>query len=180
MTIEEGQREVRTVYLGGFPGQLVSGCLWLLSAAAGTWGTTRWAILLLVLGGAFIFPVTQLLLRTMGRPATLRPENPFGQLAMQVAFTIPFNLPLVGAAALHRLNWFYPAMMIVVGTHYLPFCFLYGMRYFAVLGGLLIVGGLMIGLYASTSFVLGGWVTGILLLLFALWGRSAAARGERS
>ena len=179
MTIEEGQRDVRTVFLGGFPGQLASGILWLISAAAATWGSTRAGILLIVLGGMFIFPMAQLVLRLMGRRASLRPDNPFNQLAMQVAFTIPLTLPLVGAAALHRLHWFYPAMMIVVGAHYLPFCFLYGMRMFAVLAGLLIVGGVMIGVYASQSFALGGWVTGTVLLFFALLGLRIASREAR-
>jgi len=176
VTIEEGQREVRTMFLGGFPGQLSSAFFWTASAAAGVWGSKRLAILILVLGGAFIFPVAQLILRLMGRPATLSPGNPFNQLAMQVAFLVPLLLPLVGAATLHRLNWFYPALMIVVGAHYLPFCFLYGMRAFAVLGGLMLVAGLMIGTYASSSFTLGAWVSVVLLLAFAAYGLQVSGR----
>lgn len=37
-------------------------------------------------------------------------------LAVQIAFTVPFSLPLVAAATLYRLNWFYPAFMIGVGA----------------------------------------------------------------
>lgn len=176
MTIEEGQREVRQMFLGGFPGQLSSAFFWAASAAAGVWGTKRLAILMLVLGGAFIFPVAQLILRLMGRPATLSPGNPFNQLAMQVAFLVPLLLPLVGAAALHRMNWFYPALMIVVGAHYLPFCFLYGMRSFAVLGGLMLVAGLLIGVYLPSSFTLGAWVSVALLLAFAVYGLQVTGR----
>jgi hypothetical protein len=117
-----------------------------------------------------------MILRLMRRPASLPPGHPMNQLAMQVAFLVPLQLPLVGAAALYRLNWFYPALMIVVGAHYLPFCFLYGMRSFAVLAGLLLIGGLMIGVYASSSFVLGGWLSAIVLLAFALWGLRVSAR----
>ena len=54
--IADAQREVRTVFRGGFMGQLVSGLLWLGSAAAGTYGTPKAAIVLLVVGGFFIFP----------------------------------------------------------------------------------------------------------------------------
>jgi hypothetical protein len=96
---------------------------------------------LLVLGGVFIFPITQLILRMSGRPASLSSENPMGQLAMQVAFTIPANLFVVAGATLYRLNWFYPACMIVLGAHYLPFVFLYGLWQFWVLGALLVGGG---------------------------------------
>jgi hypothetical protein len=43
--------------------------------------------------------------------------------------------------------------------NYLPFLFLYGMWQFWILGGLLVAGGVVIGLYIPASFILGGWVT---------------------
>jgi len=58
----------------------------------------------------------------MGRPFALPKDHPMNALGMQIAFALPLNLPLVGAAALYRPNWFYPAIMIVLGSHYLPFC----------------------------------------------------------
>jgi len=174
MLIRDAQRDVRSVFRGGFAGQLVSGTLWLLSAALATWGTPRRAILLLVIGGFFIFPLTQLLLRAMRRPAALPPGHPFNALAMQVAFTLPLGLPLVGAAALHRLDWFYPAFMILLGAHYLPFVFLYGMWQFAALSGVLVAGGLVLGLYVPAPFATGGWLTGAALVAFAFVGRAAA------
>src|SRR5262245_22975091 len=127
MLVRDAQDEVRSVFLGGAIGQLVAGCLWLAAAAVGTWGSPRRAIVLLAVGGAFIFPLTPLLLRAMGRPASLSPGNPLGALAMQVAFTVPLSLPLIAAATLYNLNWFFPGFMVVVGAHYLPFIFLYGM-----------------------------------------------------
>ena len=175
MQITEAQREVRTVFIGGFVGQAVSSGLWLASAAAATWGPPRRGIVILALGGAFIFPLTQAILRLMGRRASLSPYNPMGQLAMQVAFTVPFNLLVVAGATLYRLNWFYPACMIVVGSHYLPFVFLYGMWQFWILGGLLVAGGFLIGLYVPASFILGGWLTGAILLVFAFVGRRVAS-----
>lgn len=176
MDVHEAQREVRETYLGGFVGQLVSAVLWAGSAALATWGSPRQAITLLVLGGVMIFPLTTLGLRVMGRPASLRRENPLRGLGMQVAFVLPLSLPVVGGAALHKLQWFYPAFMIVLGAHYLPFVFLYGMRLFAVLAALLITGGLLIGLYGPDSFSLGAWVTAAILLVFAFLGRSAVSR----
>jgi len=176
MEVEEAQSEVRAVFLGGFPGQLVSGALWLASAALSTWVSTRAGILSLALGGVFIFPAAVLLLKAMGRPTSLSKANPLGQLATQVAFTIPAAAPLVGAATLHRLNWFYPGFMIVVGAHYLPFVFLYGMWQFGALAIAMVFGGLLLGLYVPGPFALGGWLTGALLLVFALAGRSIATR----
>jgi amino acid permease len=64
--------------------------------------------------------------------------------------------------------------MIVVGAHYLPFAFLYGMRQFLVLGALLIAAGLLIGLYVPSSFSLGAWIAAALIFIFAFTGRSVA------
>ena len=176
MLIREAQREVRTVFMGGFAGQLVSAALWATSAALATWSTPGRAIAVLVVGGMFIFPLTQWLLRALGRRASLGSANPMHQLAMQVAFTLPLNLPVAAAATLYRLEWFYPAVMVLLGTHYLPFAFLYGMWQFLVLGGVLVAAGLAIALYVPGTFALGGWVTAALLLVFAAVGRSATAR----
>jgi hypothetical protein len=181
MMIRDAQRDIRSAYLGGFAGQLVSGTIWLLSAALGTWDSQRQAILALVVGGFFIFPLTLLVLRAMRRPASLPPGHPFNGLAMQVAFTVPLGLPLVGAATLHHAHWFYPAFMILVGAHYLPFVFLYGMPMFAGLCALLVGGGLALGLYVPVHapFSLGGWFTGAVLVVFAFVGRGLAAHDGR-
>jgi len=133
----------------------------------------------LAVGGAFIFPLTQLLLRAMRRRAALDPANPLAGLAMQIAFTIPFSLPLVGAATIHKLNWFYPAFLIVVGAHYLPFVFLYGMWTFALLAALMIVGGTWIGLTMPDCLTTGGWYGGGLLVAFAVLGLIVSRREER-
>ncbi len=176
MHVADAQREVRTVFLGGFMGQLVSGALWLASAALATWGTPRQAITTLVVGGFFIFPLTQLGLRLLGHRGALSKENPLQGLGMQVAFTLPLSLPVVGAAALYRLEWFYPAFMVVLGAHYLPFVFLYGMRMFAVLCALLVTVGMWLAIRGPTSFSAGAWITGVVLLAFAFLGLALAAR----
>lgn len=179
MIVADAQWEIRHSYVGGYVGQLVSAMLWLGSAVLATWGSPRSAIIVLVVGGFFIFPVTRLGLHLVAHRARVSRSNPLNTLAMQVAFTIPLLLPVVGAAALYRLNWFYPAFMIVLGAHYLPFVFLYGMRMFAVLCGVLVSSGLLLGLYASRSFAPGAWVTAVLLLFFALIGRRLVAREDR-
>ena len=56
MDIQDAQRESRSVYIGGFWGQLVSSVVWLVSAALGTWVTRKASILTVVIGGFFIFP----------------------------------------------------------------------------------------------------------------------------
>jgi hypothetical protein len=76
---------------------------------------------------------------------------------MQVAFILPASMLLLVPVGHYRLNWFFPAMMILLGAHYLPFVFLYGIRIFAALAALLVGGGILIALYWSVSFSAGAW-----------------------
>lgn len=66
MLVEEAQREVRSVYMNGVVGAVVSGTLWLAAAALGTWIGHYHAMFALVFGGMFIFPAMQLVLRLIG------------------------------------------------------------------------------------------------------------------
>lgn len=176
MNINDAQKEVRTVYLGAFSGLIVTGLIWLLSAGIGAWMSTGLAIWALVLGGTFIFPLSQLLLKAMGKPASLSKENPFGKLAMQVAFMIPLCYPVIAAATIHNTNWFFPAFLVVVGAHYLPFIFLYGMWQFGILAALLVGLGTAIGMYFPDIFSLGGWIGAAIYLLVAFPFRAIALR----
>jgi hypothetical protein len=177
MLISDAQFEVRTVYVGGFVGQLVAALIWFASAAIATFVDPKTGFWSLAIGGAAIFPLTQALLRLAGRRAVLDRQNPLGALAMQIAFTVPLVLPVAGAATLYRLGWFYPSCMVIVGAHYLPFVFLYGMKLFAALAAALICGGFAIGLIAPDEVVMGGWVGGAILFAFA-FGLLAAFRME--
>ena len=180
MLVKDAQRDVRTIYVGGFYGQMVASALWLISAALGTWATPRTAIIELAGGGCFIFPLTQLLLRLSGRPASVRRENPLGQLGMLIAFTVPLSMLLLVPVCQFRLSLFYPALMVLVGAHCLPFTFLYGMRMFLPLAAILIGGG-VIAMYFPASFSLGGWVGGVTLFAFAVIGRALVRRpGDQS
>jgi hypothetical protein len=174
MDVQDAQREVRAVYVGGFWGQLVSSVIWLVSAGLGAWVTPRASILTVVIGGFFIYPLTQLLLRLSGGRASVSRENSFNSLGMQVAFVLPFSMLLLVPVGLYNLNWFFPALMVLLGAHYLPFATLYGMRMFLFLGGILIVTGVVIARYFSGTFSLGAWITGLSLFVFAWIGRSIA------
>jgi hypothetical protein len=178
MDIQDAQREVRSVYIGGFWGQLVSSVIWLVSAALGTWVTPKASILAVVIGGFFIFPLTQMLLRLSGRRVRVNKENSFHWLGMQVAFVLPFSMLLLVPVGLYNLNWFFPALMVLLGAHYLPFATLYGMRVFLFLAGILMAMGVVIALYFSESFSLGAWIAALALFIFAWIGRSIAMGEE--
>lgn len=174
MSIAEAQGNVRRLYAGGFYGQLVSGAVWLVAAAVATWVSPPAAVATLFFGGVLIFPVTTLVIRLSGRPASLPAGHPMAELAMQIAFTVPIGLVVVVAMLAGHVELFFPASMVIVGAHYLPFVFLYGMRLFAVLSGAMVVIGVLLLFWLPVPFAFGGWFTGVLLVIFAFLLRAAA------
>jgi hypothetical protein len=101
-------------------------------------------------------------------------------LAMQLAFTLPLTMLLLVPVTVFHLNLFYPALMILVGAHYIPFTFLYGMRLFIPLSAILVGGGVVIDLYFPGPFSLGGWIGGLTLFLFAWIGRFSVQNDLRA
>lgn len=174
MDIAQAQQDVRDVYRGGFYGQLVSGAVWLLAAAVWVALSPAAGIVSLLAGGVLIFPLTTLLLKMAGGPSALPSGHPMAALAMQVAFTVPLGLLVAVAAAGYREEWFFPASMVIVGAHYLPFTFLYGMPLFAVLGGVLVSSGVVLALWVAGPPSLGGWMTATVLMAFAFLLRRSA------
>ncbi len=178
MEIAQAKRDVRETFLGGFAGQLVSAVLWGTSAAACTWYSLHSGEVILVLGGVLIFPLTQLMLRSIGHAYALPKGHPMNALGIQVAFTLPLTLPVVLGIAALRPAWFYPAFMVVLGAHYLPFVFMYGMWQFAGLCATLVASGVTIAMYLPKPVSLGAWLTAALLFAFALLGRHVARQEE--
>ena len=69
--------------------------------------------------------------------------------------------------------------MIVLGAHYLPFIFLYGMWQFGALAAVLIASGVGLAMYAPSIFSIGAWVTALALLIFAFVGRRVSGGATR-
>jgi len=178
LDIAAAQREMRTRFVGGFYGQLVSGLLWLTSATLATWSTPRAAILTALLGGFFIFPLTELFVR-LGGAKPLSQLSDLRTLGPQVALVMPLCMPLLIPVTQYRLNLFFPAVMILLGAHYLPFVFLYGMRMFWALAAMILGAGTFL-LYRGTTFSGGAWYTGAVLLVFAVAGKVIVGREGRA
>jgi len=166
MAVAEAQRDVRYAHLGGGSGMLVSGLLWLGSGAVALALGPKEAMVALTLGGVLIFPGALLLCRLLGRSGLLADGNPFGDLARESALMMVLCIPLAFAAAAVRIEWYFPAMLVVVGAHYLPFATLYGMRLYYALGLAMAGAGFALA-FGGASFASGAFVGGALELLFA-------------
>jgi len=178
MNITEAQKEIRSHFAGGFYGQLVSSAIWAISASLAVFVSSSAAIAALVFGGFLIFPITELLVRFSRAPA-LSKTNELKGLGMQVAFVLPTSMLLLFPVTRYSVYLFYPAMMVLVGAHYIPFVFFYGMRIYAGLAALLAGGGVFFALSFRQQFSVGAWFTATVLLLFALLARAIVANEPR-
>lgn len=167
--LAEAQTDLRFAYRSASVGQIYAGLTWLVSASAWTVVGTTAAVAALFVGGFFIYPVTALVSRLRGNPGAVSATNPLREASITIPVVGVLGIPVAGAAALHEINWFYPAFMVIMGAHYLPFSFLYGMRVFLFLGGAMWVIGLSLALWAPGIAVLGAWVTGVALVAVGLW-----------
>jgi len=158
----------RHSHKGGVVYLAVEGFLWILSATLGAMGQIPAAMLALVIGGMFIHPLATACSRLFRMP---RPDNAnrLAVLNTWLALTIPLGLPLIFmATSSGRTNMFFPAFSVLVGAHWLPFTYVYSMKSFAFLGGILVSAGILFGFVFTQSFAACGFVTGGVLLVFAL------------
>ena len=172
------QRDMRTGYMDGAPGVLVSGLVWAIAGCVATWLSPQRAVWALFIGGVFIHPVAVLLTRLLGRTGRHAPDNPLGALAMATTFWMILMLPLAYAVSLLRIDLFFPAMLLVIGGRYLCFQVLYGNRAFWIIGAILALAGY--ALAAANAPVALGAFTGAVIEIVAAGALMARARREAS
>lgn len=144
MTLEEAQADMRRAYFDGATGVAVSATAWLAAGIAAWVSTPQMSIITLLIGGMFIFPVSVLLSKAVGRSGSHVKGNPLGGLAAGGTVWMLLAIPIAYGAGLHRVEWFFPAMLLTIGGRYLTFPTLYGLSVYYVLGGLLAAAGVVL------------------------------------
>jgi len=143
-TVADWQREMRFAYFGGAPGVITSAAVWLVAGIISVRISSDQAIWALFIGGMLIHPVSLLLTKALGQSAKHSPGNPFAALAGATTVWMILMLPLAyGASRLH-IEWFFPAMLLIIGGRYLTFSTIYGGRTFWVCGATLVLAGLLL------------------------------------
>jgi hypothetical protein len=140
-TVQAAQREMRHAYFGGAPGMMISGLVWAIAAVVCLELSPARAIWALFIGGMFIHPVSVVIVRMLGRPGSHTPGNPMGALAMATTIWMILSFALAYAASMVRIEWFFPAMLAVIGGRYLTFATIYGGRIYWACGAALAVSG---------------------------------------
>ncbi len=141
MEIKTAQADMRHAYYSGATGAIVSASAWLLSAFVALYFGELASIITLFLAAQFIFPLSVLVSKLLGRPGTLSKDNAFGMLGLEATAILIFCYPLAYVVSLSYSEWFYPAMLILIGVRYFMFTTLYGDKTYWAFAAVLVLAG---------------------------------------
>lgn len=148
-SIATAQTAMRNEYRNGATGVLVSGIVWLTTAAVIDIFSTKQAVWALLIGGGLIHPISTLINKMMGVKVATNKGNPLTGLAMEGTIFMMMTIPIAYGLSLQRPEWFFQGMGLIIGGRYLTFRTLYGNNLFWILGGLL--GLSAYGLFATNT-----------------------------
>jgi len=163
----EFQKDMNDAYYFGVPGIIASGSIWLLAGLVSLLQGPFVGIAALVFGGTLIFPVSVLLCKLLGRSGKHQKDNPLASLAIEGTVWMLLSIPIAVVAGLYKPEWFFPAMLLVIGGRYLTFNTLYGNRVFWLFGASLVVSSSVLVMVDAPVYV-GGITGGAIELIFAL------------
>lgn len=149
MDVSAAQYDMRRGYFSGGPGILASSLAWFAATYAAWRLSPEQSVWVLFIGGMLIHPVGVLISKLVGASGTFSKGNPLGGLAFAGTLWLIFSLPLAYVASLQRIEWFFPAMLLIIGGRYLTFGTLFGMRFYWVLGLALAGAGFLLGRAAA-------------------------------
>ena len=178
-TISDAQHEMRFAHYAGAPGMLTSATVWLVAGITASLVSAERAVWTLFIGGMFIHPVSVLLTKVIGRPGSHTRGNPFGALALASTFWLILSCPLAYSVSLLRIEWFFPAMLFVIGGRYLTFSTIFGTRIYWVCGAALALAGYLLA-RAHASPQLGAFTGSAIEAAFAILIFLSARREVRA
>lgn len=161
MSLCDAQQDMRNAYYSGAIGMLVSAAAWYIAAAVSVLMSVQNAIWALFIGGMLIHPIAVLLTKALGRLGNHSPNNPLGALAIASTFWLIFSLPLAYVVSLHRIELFFPAMMLIIGGRYLTFASLFGTRIYWLCGMALAISAYVLVSQHATPII--GALTGAVI-----------------
>ncbi len=164
MNFVDAQKNMRDAYVGGGPGMLVSGIVWLIAGLVGWFVGVQAAVLTLFFGGMLIVPASQQVSKLLGRAGAHEQGNPLSFLALEGTFLLFIGLFIAYVMVNIEPSFFFPIMLLIIGSRYLTFQTIYGMRIYWIVGGLLAVaGGLCLAFNAP--FAWGGFIGGAIEII---------------
>ena len=160
-SITNAQHDMRVAYYNGATGAVCSATAWMAAALVTTFVSPTAGILTLIIGGMAIFPVSVVLSKILGRSGKHAKSNPLAPLAISGTFWMLLSIPIAVGVSLHRVEWFFPAMLLVIGGRYLTFTTLYGLKIYWAFGAVLALS--VVPLLALNASAAAGACTGALI-----------------
>lgn len=180
--LAQAQRDMRAGYCSGGAGVLTSALVWLAAAVAALQASPKQAVWVLFIGGMAIHPIATVICKLLGSSGKHDKENPLASLAWAGVLWLIFSLPLAYVVALHRIEWFFPAMLLVIGGRYLTFHLLFGLRVYWLLGLALAAAGYTLGkaLAAPMASAFAGALIEMLFAVYILIGNRREVQAGKS
>ena len=178
MLILDAQEDLRRAYVGGGPGVVISGIIWL----AATWiqhtNGVGAGFAALFFGGMLIFPVSKLVCRTVFSRANESSSNPFGKTVLEGTVAMIGGLFAAWLFLPLKPLLVFPLAAVAVGTHYFIFKTVYGNRWFWMLA--VIVTGIGLGdIFAAQMHGLTPLLVSVTEIIFGLVLTALASRQHK-
>ncbi|HLP38963.1 DUF7010 family protein [Lacibacter sp.] len=135
-TLDKAQSDMYNGYAFGSLGVVTSGSIWLISTIISYSYSSSQAIWTLLIGGVLINPVSKLLGIAIGLkgPAV---NNPLKNLALEGTIWMIMCIPMAYGLSFQNTEWFFQAMLLIIGGRYLTFATVFGNKLFWILGATL-------------------------------------------
>ncbi len=167
-SITYAQTDMRKGYGNGSIGIIVSGLVWLTAAIVSLQFSDHHAIWTLLIGGTMIFPLSILLAKILGITGAHAKSNPLGSLALEGTILMIMCLPIAFGLSLLQSEWFFQAMLLIIGGRYLTFNSIYGIKLYWILGAILAIAAYLLIAFQIQSF--GSALTGAIIeIIFGIY-----------
>lgn len=157
---------MRQSHMGGGPGVLASGLIWLSAGIAAILSTQQVSVLLFFFGGMLIYPLGIVLAKAFNRSGKHQKDNPLSNLALESTLLLFIGLFIAYLVLQVQGDWFFPIMLMIIGGRYVIFASIYGMRIYWILGLVLVFAGIG-NLVLNSPFHVGAIMGGVIELVFA-------------
>lgn len=167
MRIDKAQNDMKTAYLDGGPGVLVSGVVWLTAGIIALYFSKQISFNVFFIGGMLIHPVGVLVTKLFNRSGKHQSDNPLAKLAFENTVILLLGIFIAYTIFQVQPNWLYPIMLIIIGGRYLTFQTVYGMKIYWMLGAILAIAGIST-LISNQPFYLTPIIGGLLEIVIGV------------